>query len=193
MSTTACRVKSGIVALDSAIRRAIVCCARVSSTVVVSPFAVATPSAGAAGAGGGAGAPAAREAAGAPAPCTSAFTIRPPGPWPLSARRSTPLSRAIRLARGEALTRSPAPSRTSPGALAGAAGASEPEVEGVSASARTPAGPGAGLSSIPVAADGRSAPERSAPVPSTCAIRAPTASVSPSAATVRTVPARSDS
>ena len=109
MSTSIWSVKSGIVAFDSAIRRAIVCWVRVSSTTVVSPLAVATPRgrppgaapvrrAGAASAG----------RAGRLAPSTSALTIRPPGPLPVSARRSTPLSRAIRLASGEALTRSPA-------------------------------------------------------------------------------------
>ena len=44
MSTSICSEKSGIVAFDSAIRRAIVACVRLSSTTVVSPFAVATPS-----------------------------------------------------------------------------------------------------------------------------------------------------
>src|SRR6478672_8096640 len=42
MSTSTCREKSGTVALDSAIRRAIVCWVRVSSTVVVAPLAVVT-------------------------------------------------------------------------------------------------------------------------------------------------------
>ena len=131
MSTSICSVKSGIVALDSAIRRAIVCCVRDSSTVVVSPFAVVTPSIrqrrgqarcrrggridggratnGERGTGVGRpsvpGAASASNVAAAPA-STSAFTIRPPGPLPVRARRSMPLSRAIRLASGEALTRS---------------------------------------------------------------------------------------
>ncbi len=62
MSTSAVSVKSGIVAFDSAIRRAIVRCVRDSSTVVVSPLAAATPSTdGAAGAGVSAGAGAAAE------------------------------------------------------------------------------------------------------------------------------------
>ena len=45
MSISACSEKSGIVAFDSAIRRAIVCWVRVSSTTVVSPLALATRSA----------------------------------------------------------------------------------------------------------------------------------------------------
>ena len=56
MSISICSANSGIVAFDSAIRRAIVCCVRVSSTIVVSPFAVATPRAGCRGAGGASGA-----------------------------------------------------------------------------------------------------------------------------------------
>ena len=46
MSTSICSEKSGIVAFDSAILRAIVCWVRVSSTIVVSPLAVVTPDTG---------------------------------------------------------------------------------------------------------------------------------------------------
>ena len=99
MSTSIWSVKSGIVAFDSAIRRAIVCWVRDSSMPVVSPLAVATPSTPP---DTGAGVPVASEEA-----STSAFTIRPPGPLPVSARRSMPLSPAIRRASGEALTRPP--------------------------------------------------------------------------------------
>src|SRR5450759_1220034 len=119
MSTSACSVKSGIVALDSAIRLAIVRWRRDSSQVVVSPFALATSSpvvvsplapatsltGGVDGGCGGAGASAG--AGSVVAACTSALTIRPPGPLPMSVCRSTPDSLAIRLARGDALTRSP--------------------------------------------------------------------------------------
>ena len=62
---------------------------------------------GAAGAGVAAGAPGVRRAWPARRGATSALTIRPPGPLPVTRCRSTPFSRAIRLARGEALTRSP--------------------------------------------------------------------------------------
>ena len=51
-------MKSGIVAFDSAIRRAIVCCVRFSSTIVVSPLAVATRSSSEASDTGVGGAPA---------------------------------------------------------------------------------------------------------------------------------------
>ena len=122
MSTSICSEKSGIVAFDSAIRRAIVAWVRVSSTTVVSPLAVATPSSTAAwppgspapprvtGAGRRPGAAVAgprsrvgRAGAALPAASTSAFTIRPPGPEPASVCRSMPLSRASLRASGEAL------------------------------------------------------------------------------------------
>ena len=103
MSTSACSAKSGIVAFDSAIRRAIVCCVRVSSTVVVSPLAVVTS-----GRRCGGWAPPAEEAGPASAPTTSALTILPLGPLPVSVLKSMSFSRAIRRATGDALRRSPA-------------------------------------------------------------------------------------
>ena len=70
---------------------------------------------------------------------TSALTIRPPGPEPLSWPSSTPISRAIRFATGEALTRSPPPLPEGASACAGAgSGASSrlplPEVSSSSSS-----------------------------------------------------------
>ena len=132
MSTSTVSTKSGAVAFDSAIRRATVCCRRVRSCCVASPRPVClspeTTGAGtsffgasssAAGASALASAGAASSFAGASASAvaapplaaasTSAFTIRPPGPEPLSWPSSTPISRAIRFATGEALTRSPPP------------------------------------------------------------------------------------
>ena len=95
MSTSSVRTNSGAVALDSAIRRAIVCWSRVSSSIVVSPLpVVASPdlAAGFAASASGAGSvgrasscSAGASSAGAPflaAAWTSDFTIRPPGPEP---------------------------------------------------------------------------------------------------------------
>ena len=76
-----------------------------------------TEGAGAGGAALTAGPAAGVDFAGAsPAAKTSAFTMRPWGPEPLSADRSRPLSAAIRRARGEAKMRVPSDA-------AGAAGA----------------------------------------------------------------------
>ena len=111
MSISAESWKCGAVAFDSAIRRATVCWSFVRSWWVTAPLAVS----GRSRAPGWArrGRPAAPPARPEPPPArgpaaiarsTSALTIRPPGPEPESAARSSPFSLAIRRARGEALT-----------------------------------------------------------------------------------------
>ena len=103
MSASACRVKSGIVAFDSAIRWTIWTWVREGCRVVTTPLA---PRAG---------------SCLATAP-RSAFTIRPPGPEPVSPRRSICDSRAMRRASGDSLTRSvPLPASDAWPAAAGAA------------------------------------------------------------------------
>ena len=119
MSTSMDSVKCGIVALDSAIRRAMSCWMREGSCVVTSPLAVpvsagapalgasASASAGALRLGGASGSAVPACACGWAAPpdaaaSTSALTIRPPGPVPSSAERSMPCSRAMRRATGDA-------------------------------------------------------------------------------------------
>ena len=67
-----------------------------------------------------------------PAAKTSAFTIRPCGPEPLSAERSRPLSAPIRRARGEAKMRVP-----SDAAGAAGAGAVDGSAVGLAGSAET--------------------------------------------------------
>ena len=138
MSTSSVRTNSGAVALDSAIRRAIVCWSRVSSSIVVSPRpVVASPdlAAGFAASASGAGSvgrasscSAGASSAGAPffaAAWTSDFTIRPPGPVPVSPDSSTPSSAAIRRAIGDAFTRPlPSPAGWSTCSSAVATGAS---------------------------------------------------------------------
>ena len=122
MSTVSEIEKSGAVAFDSAMRRATVCWRRVSSWTSASPLAPASlrcgsgaRSSAAAGAFSSSRAGASTAAAPSPAPSpsaaawTSALTIRPPGPLPSSRASSTPSSRAMRRATGEALTRSPSP------------------------------------------------------------------------------------
>ena len=142
MSTSVAIVNSGTVALDSAIRRAMTCWVRVSSwTVDVALGGAGLGDARRRGAGrrrGRRGRPAARgrrrlgararPAAGAgavpdAAASTSAFTIRPPGPLPCRPERSMPCSRAMRRATGDAFARPPLPSRRRAAGLgAGAAG-----------------------------------------------------------------------
>ena len=100
---------------------------------------------------------------------TSAFTIRPPGPDPVSARRSTCDSRAIRRASGDAFTR-PAPLSVS-GDLPAAAGAG--------AARRGRAGAGG--------------PDRGSDASPIVAITPPSGTVSPSPATIRSVPSASAS
>ena len=116
MSTSTLRTNSGAVAFDSAIRRATVCCRRVSSWRLGRRRGRSAPSptdrAGRAGAPPSrAPPPSAGASVGAaprppaaprrpPAASTSAFTIRPPGPVPSSAASSRPISRAIRRATG---------------------------------------------------------------------------------------------
>ena len=124
MSTVREIEKSGAVAFDSAIRRLTVCCRRVSSWISASPFGAGLaalglgPLLGLARLGrllcGRVGLGAVAVALGLCAPlsaaaCTSAFTIRPPGPEPSSWASSTPSSRAMRRATGDAFTRSPSP------------------------------------------------------------------------------------
>ena len=86
MSASACSVKSGIVAFDSAIRWAIWTWVREGCRVVTTPLAPRACGA----------------AAGCAATSRSALTILPPGPDPVTARRSISDSRAIRRASGEA-------------------------------------------------------------------------------------------
>ena len=131
MSTSSVSTNSGAVALDSAIRRAIVCCSRVSSSIVVSPRPVPrSPETTGAGtsfffsAGFSSALPSSFAGASSALPppfcaaaSTSDFTIRPPGPVPFSEPRSTPSSCAIRRATGEAFTR-PLPSPVAVGRLA---------------------------------------------------------------------------
>src|SRR5205823_1072815 len=90
-------------------------CARVRPTSVVAPLAVTTASAGCWRGSSGTGA-AVEPPRGALS--TSRLTIRPPGPVPVRPCRSTPRSRAMRLASGEALTR---PARGGGGGCCGAA------------------------------------------------------------------------
>src|SRR5205085_7369830 len=145
------------------------------------PLAVMTSEAGPAGAAG-AGAGAARVSP--PAVATSALTIRPPGPLPDNEPRSSPRSRAIRLASGEALTRPPSaagrgwpvgddPDAPPGSAMADAAAAGERE-RSTARSALLDLSPSA------TAAGASSAPDRSP----TRAMTAPTGRLSPSAASV---------
>src|SRR5229473_316432 len=92
-------VNSGTVDFASAIRRAMVACIRDGST---------TSTSGPGARGGEASGR--RRSAGRLVPAaarTSSFTMRPSGPLPFRAARSTPISPARRLARGETLIRSP--------------------------------------------------------------------------------------
>ena len=222
MSTSTVRTKSGAVAFDSAIRRATVFCSRVRSCSVVSPRpACLSPEMTGAGtscfgasSGSAAGAAASSSCAGAAscfggasasavaapplaAASTSAFTIRPPGPEPFSSPSSTPISRAIRLATGEALMRSPPPLPEGASACAGAgSGASSrlplPEVSS-SGSASCCSAWGSSSSAGASASSGSSSPpDGSDPSPSR-AIGSPTGSVSPSFATIVSVPSESAS
>ena len=118
MSTVSAIEKSGAVAFDSAIRRLTVCCRRVSSWISASPFgaglaALRLGARSSAGAWRLRGLPRRRRRRAASplsaAACTSAFTIRPPGPEPSSRASSTPSSRAMRRATGDAFTRPPLP------------------------------------------------------------------------------------
>src|SRR2546426_11221528 len=90
---------SGTVDFDSAIRRAMVACIRVGSTTSTSgPAALSVVGIGRRRSDFG------REP---PAAITSSLTMRPSGPLPFSEARSTPISSAIRRARGEALISRP--------------------------------------------------------------------------------------
>lgn len=91
MSISAESTKCGIVAFDSTIRRAIVCCLAVSATVSETPLS--NPVGLAAGGAAGAWAAARR---------TSARMIRPPGPVPRRSSRATSSSAAVRRATGVA-------------------------------------------------------------------------------------------
>src|SRR5438132_314503 len=95
-------VKSGTVAFDSAMRRAMVACMRVGSRASTSgPVGCAVSGRR-------------RSLRAVPAAAmTSSFTTRPSGPVPVTAPRSTPISSASRLASGEALiSRAPWPSES---------------------------------------------------------------------------------
>src|SRR5512132_2926032 len=168
------------------------------------------PSTAGVGAAGAAGAWAGAATPGARARSTSALTIRPPGPDPESPCKSSPRSRAIRLAIGEALTRPSPPTAAGEGDAAGAGvdGAGEAGADGVAAGA----GPGAVTGDVapseplaPCASGDDACPRAAAPVPPrepsttseaspTRAIGSPTGSVSPSWAKISaTVPAVSAS
>ena len=218
MSTSICSEKSGIVAFDSAIRRAIVAWVRVSSTTVVSPFAVATPSSTAAcaarcrrrgagarrrsGAGGG------RAAAGAGSAAPRCPARRPSrsfrrGPSRTRVSRSIPLS-----------LRQPAGQRRGPdpavlGACAGSREAAGCEADATAGISGAGAGAGgvAGCSAVwrpaPSRAAGSASTERwpvgggsaaASVLPGpTRAISSPMASVAPSGATISSTPSWSDS
>ena len=96
-----------------------------------------------------AGAAAATGAAAAPglAPSTSDFTMRPCGPEPLTAARSTPFSAAMRRASGEAKTRLPS-------LALGAAGAGATAAAGAAAAAAAGAAAAgaAALGALPISA-----------------------------------------
>src|SRR4051812_4296653 len=89
------------------------------SGIVVDAAAAGVATAVVGDARGAAAAPGAGAAPGF-ASSTSALTIRPPGPVPLMVDKSMPFSAAMRLASGEAMTRSP---EAGAGAGDGAAGA----------------------------------------------------------------------
>ena len=138
---------------------------------------------------------------------TSDFTIRPPGPEPVSPDSSTPSSAAIRRAIGDALTRPlPSPAGWSTcssavatgasssdcsdsGALSSAVGTSERSGGGASSagSSSAAASSAAGSCSPPASSAGFEEP------PPIVAIVSPTASVSPSLATIWSAPASSAS
>ena len=137
MSTSVAIVNSGTVALDSAIRRAMTCCVRVSSWTLTSPFAVPVSAMLAATAGGGAAAPGGwarrrrrrcgrglggrglrRRGAGAARRGRLDVGLHDPparARCPAAPERSMPCSRAIRRATGDALARPPLPSEAGAG------------------------------------------------------------------------------
>ena len=210
MSTSMLRTNSGAVAFDSAIRRATVCCRRERSCVVVSPLPVCASPDTTAGGGaarssrsgsGAAGASAGAAAWGAPpfdAASTSALTIRPPGPVPWSWPSSSPSSRAIRRATGDAFTRPFSPSLGSGASSEGASSAGSSRFWGGSASAVAVAA-GSLVPPSSSAPSSRSCSAGAAPLlspadpPPICAIVSPTASVSPSWATIFSAPSWSAS
>jgi hypothetical protein len=224
MSTSSVSTNSGAVALDSAMRRAIVCWSRVSSSIVVCPRPVpASPettgagtsrfffSAGCSSAFSSlAGAASLALSPFCAAASTSDLTIRPPGPVPLSEPRSTPSSCAMRRATGEAFTRplpspcgsaAPSPSSSScvaTGAASRSRSSSPCSSPASSSSADSPPSsaprPDSDSSSSVSSDDGSSASPPSSSEPSSppspiLAIVAPTARVSPSWATILSVPA----
>src|SRR3954468_21493776 len=158
MSTSIDSVKCGIVAFDSAMRRAMICWIREGSSTVTSPLPVspagALSASGAFSSAAGCSAPSgpagsASRAFGsspsapsfsafAPAPdaaaSTSALTIRPPGPVPSIFERSMSCSRAMRRATGAPFARPPLPSAA--GARSASAVASPPPSRSPSDSAR---------------------------------------------------------
>jgi hypothetical protein len=92
---------------------------------------------------------------------TSAFTMRPCGPEPVTCVRSSPFSFAMRRARGEAKTRSPSEVFGAGGAGV-AASAMEASVAGSARSGALPPDPAASFSSAPPPPAGASALSRSA-------------------------------
>ena len=114
----------------------------------------------------------------AAAACTSAFTMRPPGPVPRTESSATPSSRAIRRANGEALTRSPVSAAAGapvayatkpsgacawrvtgpPGGVAAAAGAGAAAVWGAEEAADSPLAVAADPPAAGAAADSPAAP-----------------------------------
>ena len=205
MSISACSVNSGTVALASAIRRAMTCWVRLSSCTRTSPLTLvrsAAPGDGAAtgGAGsaagvgsaaGGAGSAGAAAGAtsGAAAASTSALTIRPPGPVPVIAAMSTPRSRAMRRATGDAFTRSPAAGGAS--CVAAVAAPCSPGVPASGASGSSTSSGGASALGAGAAAAAGSPPF--GPPSPIRAITSPIGRVAPSAATMPSTPSWSAS
>ena len=145
--------------------------------------------------------PAAGASAFAPSPLaaasTSALTIRPPGPVPWSCPSSSPSSRAIRRATGDALARPPLPPPAGSGAASPRRLGRAPVAAGSSRSAvavcvlRLAAFGSSPPSSA--SAFGSARPTRRSLPPPIDAIVSPTASVSPSWATIFSVPSWSAS
>ena len=204
MSISVCSVNSGIVAFASAIRRAIVCWVRVSSRIVVSPLAVLTRRrsalAGGATAAGATprrwrctGAPPGRRVHGGETPAVAGRRRRPRRRPSRSAARPLPsacsnrlLLRAIRRATGtprRSLPCLPAPRTSAKRQPERLRRASPPR-------ARRPAGRPAHRRFWSLSRPSRQ--RRRLPSP-TCAIGAPTGSVSPSAASDPQTPSWSDS
>ena len=188
--------KSGTVARDSAMRRATTCWVRLGCWTVASPL-LPPPEAAAAGAAAGSGSGAASAGADAvpdsSAVSTSALTIRPAGPVPVSECRSIDDSRARRRATGEAFTRppSPLPFVAAPTPAGTRSGAGAPSAAGAAAGASSgSAGAASGVAAGASAEDASAAGAAASPI---VAIVAPIDSVEPSAATMCSGPSSSAS